>query len=215
MAVQHFANMFFFCTRLDHYSPECSSIAPCTNIINLSIIFVHSPPFHPPFLWIFLSFSCALSFSLFSHCNVSETNDGTDESFHAIYPTHCILISQLFGVVCSFLHWCFPNHNPPPHPTPLVDTQPKESVFQTASFCLSDLWMSWVSVPKGEPGGGCSSVNESLCFQTCCLVSYDKFVGAEQLTLRLQCRALSQRELGDSRATGCRQFHSLITERPG
>lgn len=128
MAVQHFANMFFFRTRLDHYSPECSSIAPCTNIINLSIISVHSPPFHSPFLWIFLSFSCALSFSLFSHCNVSETNDGTDESFHAIYPTHCILISQLFGVVCSFLHWCFPNH--PPHtPPPLLWTHNQKKVF--------------------------------------------------------------------------------------
>lgn len=128
MAVQHFANMFFFCTRLDHYSPECSSIAPCTNIINLSIIFVHSPPFHPPPFFESFSPSLVPSPSLFFPTVMSETNDGTDESFHAIYPTHCILISQLFGVVCSFLHWCFPNHNPAPHP-PLLWTHNQKKVF--------------------------------------------------------------------------------------
>lgn len=58
----------------------------------------------------------------------------------------------------------------------LVDAHASENLSQTVSVCLSD-----------SPTGGRSSVNESLCFQTRCLVSYDKSAGAQPLPLQLWC----------------------------
>lgn len=95
-----------------------------------------------------------------------------------------------------------------------IDTHPNANLSQGVSVCLCDMGVIWVSVPSGYPTGACYSVSESLYFQTRSLVSDDKSLGTEPLTLQLQCGARSQRELGDSRATSSRQLHSLITEGP-
>lgn len=200
-------HLFFSLTGLDHYCTEYNSIAPQTTILNLSIMSVHSPS-HTPLFLESLSLASCPSLSFLSNCISWRWN--SYNNFHTLWPTQYILISQLFVLVRSLLLLRLPNPF-----FSLVDTHRRASLSQTVSVCRSDIWMCWVIVPRGKPAGGCSSANESLCFQTCCFVRYDKSVGAEPLPLQLQCWALSQRELGDSRATSGRQLRSLITERPG
>lgn len=57
-------------------------------------------------------------------------------------------------------------------------------------LCLS-VALIWECVGSVCPGirqpGAAALVNESLCFETRCFVSYDKSVGAQTLPLQRQC----------------------------
>lgn len=168
---------------------------PQTTNFYLSVIAVQSPSHSPLY---FESFCPSLAQSLYLVLHYISY-----KSWQIYFS-----ISQLFIPVCCFLLSYFLN--------PflfLLDIHVSESLSQIVPVCLFDMWMCWVRVCPGirQPGAA-APVNESLCLQTRCFVSYDKSVGAQTLPLQLQCWARSQRELRDSGATSGRKLHSLITD---
>lgn len=201
MGAQPFANMFFFPSGLDHYCTEYDSAVPQTTTLHLSIISVHSPS-HTPLYFESLRPSLALSSA---HLCLSYKRRHSHTSPHTLCPTLNLYFSAVCTSVLPFCSHAFQIH--------FFPTSKCESFSNCICLPLLICECAGSVCPGVSPPGGCSSVNESLRFQTCCFVSYDKSVGAEPLPL--QCRALSRRELGDSRATSGRQLHSLITERPG